>query len=50
MEICIILVGNIVDGFKFVGPFEGFDAANDHARRWIRDDYSIVFLETPSKI
>lgn len=33
MQECIIVVGNLSDGFQFVGPFEDFDEAALYAEK-----------------
>ncbi len=45
-ERCVVLVGNLSDGFHVVGPFEDFDDATE----WARDpDTWIMTLESPEK-
>jgi len=29
---CILVIGNLNDGFTFVGPFDSFDDADEYAR------------------
>lgn len=46
----VLIVGNIIDGFKLYGPFDDYDDATDFAEGdlYIRDDvYHVVEMEDP---
>lgn len=45
---CIILLGNIFDGYKFLGPFHNWDAAEHYAGNsaaCVNYGYQIATLE-----
>lgn len=44
---CIIVAGNLADGFRFVGPFPSFDEAAEYAERFIDDNTWISTLDAP---
>lgn len=48
MNPCIIVAGNLSDGFRFVGPFQSFDEATEYAERWIDDTTWIASLDLPA--
>jgi hypothetical protein len=48
MNQCIIVAGNLSDGFRFVGPFPSFDEAAEYAERWIDDTTWIASLDAPA--
>jgi len=45
---CIILQGNINDGYEAIGPFNGFDAAADYAEALLPLSTWIMLIEEPS--
>lgn len=45
---CIIVAGNLADGFRFVGPFPSFDEAAEYAERFIDDNTWISTLDAPA--
>ncbi len=46
----IIIFGNPVDGFEYVGPFDDAEAANEYAERYLSggNDWWVVLLQEPS--
>lgn len=48
MNQCIVVAGNLSDGFRFVGPFPSFDEAAEYAERWIDDTTWIATLDAPA--
>jgi hypothetical protein len=48
MNPCIIVAGNLSDGFRFVGPFPSFDEAAEYAERWIDDATWVASLDLPA--
>tara|TARA_B100000953_G_C17777126_1_gene344297 strand:- start:354 stop:569 length:216 start_codon:yes stop_codon:yes gene_type:complete len=44
---CIILQGNLSDGYKAIGPFNGFDSAADYAEALYASTW-IMTIEEPS--
>lgn len=45
MRDCIVIIGNVVDGFSFYGPFT-FDEAHDWGSH-VSEEFSIVELTAP---
>ena len=44
----ILLVGNIIDGYTVIGPFEDPEAASDYAEKMYRnDDWLVAALHDP---
>ena len=44
----ILVVGNVVDGLHFIGPFHSLDTANDHADGFYSgEDWVIADLIQP---
>ena len=43
---CILVVGNLSDGFRFIGSFASFDDAAGYSE-WIGADTWVATLETP---
>lgn len=43
----VIITGNPVDGFSFIGPFPDEDAAREYGENLIPDDWWVSELETP---
>jgi hypothetical protein len=43
---CLIITGNPVDGFNFIGPFKGYTAAQTFVES-IRDSWWIDFMKDP---
>jgi len=48
METYLIVYGNLVDGFTFVGPFESIEAASSYAER-DQGQWSIVPVYAPDR-
>jgi hypothetical protein len=48
MNQCIIVAGNLSDGFRFVGPFPSFDEAAEYADQFIDDTTWIATIEGPA--
>jgi|LakMenEpi03Aug12_release.lakeMendotaPanAssembly.Ray.scaffolds.fasta_scaffold3752880_1 hypothetical protein len=46
-EKCILVVGNLSEGFRFVGPFDDFDAAALYAEGVDAETW-VASLEEPS--
>jgi hypothetical protein len=47
-EPCILVVGNLSDGFRFIGPFSSFQEAVEYAERVDTDNW-VATLEVPEK-
>lgn len=45
---CVIVVGNLSEGFKFVGPFQSFDEAAEYAERFLDCETWIATLDYPA--
>jgi hypothetical protein len=44
----IILVGNVMDGIRFYGPFDTLDDAQEYAKRFFKlEDWSITIPTKP---
>jgi hypothetical protein len=43
-----IAYGNIVDGYKFIGPFDDFEDCEEYAQKYVRNrDYNIIEFDIP---
>lgn len=49
MEQWVVVLGNPVDGFNFVGPFADFEAASDRADAEDNSDWWITKLIPPEE-
>ena len=45
---CILVIGNLSDGFRFVGPFTSFGEAAEYAERVDTDNW-VATLEKPEE-
>lgn len=47
-EPCILVIGNLADGFRFIGPFADFDEASEYSNRFGNGSQDwIATLESP---
>lgn len=44
MSKVILVIGNVVDGLRFVGPFEGVSLAIEYAEQNLGDDWVVAPL------
>ena len=45
---CILVVGNVVDGLNFIGPFDDEELATEYVtKNKITEEWSIAELEDP---
>jgi hypothetical protein len=47
-EKCVLVVGNLTEGYRFIGPFDDFDKACDFSYG-IEGENWIASLETPAE-
>lgn len=47
MDRCILVIGNLSDGFRFEGPFETFDDADIESRDYSNETVWIATLDNP---
>lgn len=47
-DTCILVIGNLSDGFRFVGPFTSFEEAVEYSQRVDTDNW-VATLEKPEE-
>lgn len=45
----IVIAGNVIDGFRFFGPFEAQDIAEDYADVYLDADWNVTTIKAPSE-
>lgn len=45
----IVVVGNVVDGLSFHGPFDDYDSAMKYGESFTCDDWHVVPLQAPGE-
>ena len=48
MDTCMLVVGNLSDGFRFFGPFKDFEEACNYSERIDADNW-VATLEPPDE-
>ena len=45
---CVLVIGNLNEGFRFIGPFADFDEAAEYSQKFGQDAWDwIATLESP---
>ena len=47
-EKCVVVIGNLCDGFQFVGPFDSFQEASEYSER-VDTDTWVATLYKPEE-
>jgi len=45
---CVLVIGNLNEGFRFIGPFDDFDEAAEYSQKFGQDAWDwVATLESP---